>query len=438
MQDPTASTASGRDPLPRHTTPTWEMELLLSAATVFGLMQLPAMLDGLLYATMPRFEREAGTLILLPYVYIKAAVQMLVLTFLLHLGLRGYWIALVGLRSVYPAGVNWEGLRWGPVYARVVRRRFAPLPELIEHADNRASKVFGFGIGFAVALLAPLLLLGLAAVLTYVFYRGLGRSVAWLTLWNWLIAILILPYLLAAAVDRLFGRRLAPGSRVARVLGWLFPFYLRLGFGSFVNYPVTLFLSHYGRRRGGIAILLTVMVMVIASMLGQFRERLGAEIGQYGALSGTATGQARTLLPAHYADRRGDGASLTPVPFIPSDVVEGDYLRLFIPYRPTRDNPALRARCPEIESAAGPDALARTLDCLALLYPVALDGIVIADPQFDRAEDAATGLRGVQSMIRVADLAPGRHELQISRPSPAGPRQPDEKPEPPYVIPFWR
>jgi hypothetical protein len=439
MQEPTPSTAAGRDPLPRHTTPTWEMELLLSAATVFGMMQLPGLLDGLLYATMPRFEREAGMLILLPYVYIKAAVQILVLTFLLHLGLRGYWIALVGLRSVYPAGVNWDGLRWGPVYARTVRRRFAPLPELIEHADNRASKVFGFGIGFAVALLAPLLLLGIAGVLTYLLYLGLGRSVAWLSLWNALLAVLILPYMLAAAVDRMFGRRLAPDSRVARALGWVFPFYLRLGFGSFVNYPVTLFLSHYGRRRGGIAILLTVMVMVVASMLDQFRVRLGAEIGQYGALSGAVAGQARTLLPAHYADRRGDGASLTPVPFIPSDVIDGDYLRLFIPYRPTRDNPALRERCPEIESAEGADAsLARTLDCLALLYPVALDGVVIADPQFDRAEDAATGLRGVQAMIRVAELAPGRHELQISRPPPAGPRRPGDKPEPPYVIPFWR
>jgi hypothetical protein len=438
MQEPTASTPPGRDPLPRHTTPTWEMELLLSAATVFGLMQLPAMLDGVLYTVMPRFERETGILILLPYVYIKSAVQMLVLTFLLHLSLRGYWIALVGLASVYPAGVNWDGLRWGPVYARTVRRRFAPLPQLIERADNRASQVFGFGIGFAVALLAPLLLLGIASVLTYLLFLALGRSVAWLTLWNGMVALVVLPYMLAAAFDRMLGRRLAPDALPARVLGWIFPFYLRLGFGTFVNFPVTLFLSHYGRRRGGIAILLTVMLLVGASMLGQFRDRLGAEIGQYGALAGASAGEARTLLPAHYADRRGEAATLTPVPFIPTDVVDGDYLRLFIPYRPTRDNPALRRRCPGIESAADAEAaLDRTLDCLALLYPIALDGIVIANPRFDRAEDPSTGLRGVQSMIRVAGLARGRHELQITRPPPGGSQDPGAKPEPPYVIPFW-
>jgi len=319
-----------------------------------------------------------------------------------------------------------------------VRKRFAPLPQLIERADNRASQVFGFGIGFAVAVLAPLLLLGLASLLTYPLYLALGRTVAWLTLWNSLLALIVLPYLLAAAIDRLFGRRLAPDSVLARVLGWIFPIYLRLGFGTFINFPVTLFLSQYGRRRGGIAIMLTMLVLISASMLSQFGDRLGAEIGQYGALAGNAAGQPRTLLPAHYADRRGAASTLTPVPFIPSDVIDGDYLRLFIPYRPTRDNPALRQRCPGIETVAEPDlALDRTLDCLALLYPIALDGIVIADPQFDRAEDAATGLRGVQAMIHVGRLAPGRHELQITRPPPAGPRDPEAKPEPPYVIPFW-
>ena len=34
-----------RDGIPRGTTPTWEMELLLSGATVFGLVALPSQLD---------------------------------------------------------------------------------------------------------------------------------------------------------------------------------------------------------------------------------------------------------------------------------------------------------------------------------------------------------------------------------------------------------
>jgi hypothetical protein len=431
--------SDGRDPLPRHTTPTWEMELLLSAATVFGLMQLPALLDASLYSLMPRFEREVGLLILLPYVYLKSAVQILVIAFLLHLVLRGYWTALVGLRSVYPDGVHWETLRWGPLYTAQVRRLLASLPELVERADNRASQVFGFGIGFAVAMLAPLLLVGATSILAYALHLLLGGTPGWRVLWYWIIALITVPYLVAASFDRVLGRRLAPDSRLARGVSALLSFYLRIGFRSFVNYPLTLFLSRFGNRRGGALLMLVMLLLVGASMLREFWDRLGPVVGQYGPLSVAAPGQARTLLALHYADQRDERGTLSPIPFVSSAVVEGDYLRLFIPYRPTRDTPALRRRCPQTLEAgpAAPQAIGQALDCLALVYPLALDGITLADPQFDLADDPATGLRGVQAMIRVAQLAPGRHELQVGR--PRNPALADDEPdEPPYLIPFWR
>ena len=45
------------DAIPAKTTPTWEMELLLSGATVFGLLQLPDALHGL---TAPLLARLGG------------------------------------------------------------------------------------------------------------------------------------------------------------------------------------------------------------------------------------------------------------------------------------------------------------------------------------------------------------------------------------------
>jgi hypothetical protein len=442
MQD-TPHGPDGRDALPRHTTPTWEMELLLSGATVFGLMQLPALLDAGLVALMPRFERDTGVLIMLPFVYLKSAVQILIVTFLLHLMLRGYWTALVGLRSVYPGGVDWAGLRWGPHYAELMRRRFAALPDLVEKADNRASQVFGFGIGFALALLAPLVLVGVTSVVAWGLHRLLGTA-SWRMPWYALMALLVVPYVAVAGFDRLFGKRLAPGSRAGRVLSAMLGFYLSIGFRSFANYPVMLFMSRYGKRRGGVMLMLAMFLLVSASMLGQLWDRLGGEVGQYGALSIAEAGRSRTVLPEHYADQRSRHGTLSPMPYIDSMVVRGDYLRLFIPYRPTRDNPALRRRCPQVldapvgEDAAGDSAaIAATLDCLALLYPIALDGIVIADPQFDLGDDRDTGLRGLLAMIRVADLPPGRHELEIRRP-PDPARATDDPREVPYLIPFWR
>jgi hypothetical protein len=96
----------------------------------------------------------------------------------------------------------------------------------------------------------------------------------------------------------------------------------------------------------------------------------------------------------------------------------------------------VQRQCPDLDARLeqAPDA---ALDCLAAVYQVSLDGVRVADPQFDRAVDSKSGLRGVVAMLRVADLAPGRHEIEIARPLEA-PRRPDRPLAPAYRIPFWR
>ncbi|HET8942629.1 MAG TPA: hypothetical protein VFN13_11660 [Rudaea sp.] len=76
------------DKVPRHTTPTWEVELLISGVAVFAMLQLPGWLDDRFFALRPRFDQDWAGLILVLYVYLHSAAVMLALTFLLHLTLR--------------------------------------------------------------------------------------------------------------------------------------------------------------------------------------------------------------------------------------------------------------------------------------------------------------------------------------------------------------
>src|SRR5690606_38921260 len=123
----------------RRTTPTWEMELLISGATVFSLMQAPDLLDRLYYGFAPRLEAAYQAALILPYMYLMTACLALIATFLMHLCVRGYWVALVGLASVYPEGVNWKGMTsWGPSFLKTVREQTLPLDDAIERYDNRA------------------------------------------------------------------------------------------------------------------------------------------------------------------------------------------------------------------------------------------------------------------------------------------------------------
>lgn len=429
--------AHARESLPRHTTPTWEMELLISGATVFALLQLPGALDSMLMALAPRFERVGATLLLLPMLYVKSAAYVLILTFVLHLATRGYWVAMVGLRSVYPDGIDWARLRWGPTYLATVRERMRSTDALVELADNRASQVFGFGIGFALVMLAPLLIVVTTSVIAYGLHELLDRRIAWLTLWHALLAVLFLPYLAGFMLDRLLAKRTLPDGRIARALRRMFALYFRLGFSSFSNYPLLMFMSRTGSRRGGIAMTIMVSLLVGLSLAQILWSDLGDSVGNYRHLPATGVGQARSLWPDHYADQRRDGAGLDPPVFIDSAIARDDYVRLFIPFRPSRDNPAIERECPPAGTTAIDASTDPLLDCLARLYPIALDEVTLADPRFDHAQDPASGLRGVVAMIRVADLAPGRHELEVSRPTREPPRAGDQ-PERPARIPFWR
>ena len=131
--------------LSARTTPTWEVELLISGVAVFAMLQLPGQLDDALFALEPRLGSDWRQILILGYIYGKSAAMILATTFVLHLLLRARWIALVGMHSVYPKGILLEKLRMGPIQNEVERELDQPIPERIERADNLATTVFAIG-----------------------------------------------------------------------------------------------------------------------------------------------------------------------------------------------------------------------------------------------------------------------------------------------------
>ena len=440
-----------RHELPRHTTPTWEMELLISGATVFALLQLPGVLDELFYSYFPRFARPLAEMVMLPYLYGKSTVYALIVTFILHLAARGYWVGLVGLRSVYPEGVRWDRLKWGPHYLAALRARTPEPDVLVERADNRASLIFGYGIGFALLTLVPLALVAVVALATWLFQLATGNQFPWQRVWSVLLVLSVAPLLLMIGIDRWFGKRFAPGGVPSRVLGSAMRGYLGSGIGSASSYPMLMFISRAGQKRGSL-LLTGALFALIGVTFAQLMMREGEiDVGSYGALALGEPGAGRALRNENYGDRRVGAASLSTAPFIPNDVVRGDWLRLFVPFPPRRAHAALQATCgtprlpppgPEVGPADVDRANAEAerawvLDCLARVYAPELDGTPVPGVQFDVAEDERSGFRGVVAMLPVATLAPGRHEVLVRR--ARSPRAaPDDPVPPPHRIVFWR
>ena len=211
--------AEGGAPLPRGTSPTWELEMLLSGAVTVGLFQAPALVHRLL-AVAAEFGRMAASLSAGLAVTALGAIYALLGAFVLHLAVRAYWVGLVGLDSVFPRGIQWDRLTTtGPITREVYERRVPRLRPLIDRLDNFAASIFsvaflvvmmcafgalggvlGFGVGFAAARALGADTRTLAVAAAAAFVGGM--------------------LLLAAAgiVDKKYGERLDPGGAAARAI----------------------------------------------------------------------------------------------------------------------------------------------------------------------------------------------------------------------------
>jgi hypothetical protein len=432
-------TANDVIPMPGRTTPTWEMELLVSGATVFGLLQLPSLTDRVLFGLYNGSGLEMASMITPLWVYVKFTVLTLIFTFIAHLCLRGYWVALVGLHSVYPLGIQWGNLdkKMGPNYVAASRETVGTMAQIIERADNRASRVFGVGFGMATTMLMPIVLVSLllVGIRIYLALGGPGGdTMVWVVMGA--VMLLFLPFGLLVLWDRQRGAAMAPESFQSRCLRAAFRFYGKLGMSRASNPLITLFASNEGGRSSSIVLgtmMGVVMLVVLAEGVG---PRLGWDTGSFDGLPKDRVMSPDTVLPVHYASQRGSGVMLVPPPHIPDPVVRGSYLKLFVPYLPMRHTPAMQRLCPEALAATDDGASRARLDCLASIHALAVDGQALQVP-FDAGEDPATGQRGMVAMIPVAALSPGRHELTVM-PVRADAPEEGEAPLRPYRILFWR
>jgi len=430
MSEPESNT-----PLPSRTTPTWEVELLISGVAVFAMLQLPGQLDHALFWLEPRLGEDWRLIATMSYLYAKSAAVILAVTFVLHLLLRAHWIALVGMHSVHPDGIRWDRLNMGPVQQEVERSRGEHLPQAIERADNRATTLFAVGV-----MLASLTLwVALTAIVVY----ALGSLIAWLSgnaiplhrAMMMIGALVMLPYALLATLDRHFATRWREGSRARGLLHRALTAYAKVGFSRGNNPIMALLASHGGDRK---TVLLTSGLMILA-LLGvaillptlQEPDRLG----DY-ALFPHGDGMP-AVDSSHYDDQR-DPDRAEAAPYVQSMVATGPYLQLVVPYVPRRVEAPMR-QCAVDGPATDEARAAALLACLGRLHAVSLDGRPLADLRYEASNDPRTDRPALLAMIDVRDLAPGRHELRIARPPYSDRRARKNRPDPGHDrIVFWR
>lgn len=420
--------------LSSRTTPTWEVELLISGVAVFAMLQLPGWLDDLVFALEPRFSSNWRMFVLMFYFYAKSAAVVLAITFAMHLLLRAQWIALVGMHSVYPEGVRLDKMRMGAIQRAIEAERIDSTSDAIERADNRASVVFAIGVTIAQILGGVCIFVcGSLAVVTP-FSQVAGWNLEPTLIMFGVFAVIMLPSIAATTFDYSFGQRLRSGGNFHRAIESILRFYTRIGLGRRNNRIIALLASNGGEKR----MMALVFGVMFAAIIGVTVTYIGMRgqtvLGSYGLFPDA--GAAR-IDPSHYDDQRTPTRD-DPTPYVQSMAIAGPYLKLVVPYKPRRDERAMRD-CAVPSAADATQRAEALLGCLQTLRNVFLDGQPLVDLHYEIASDPRTDRPALLAMIDIRALPAGRHELRVAHPLRDDQEPDKDDPDAGFdSIPFWK
>lgn len=394
-----------------------ELELIISSLTIFALFSVPGWLFDKIadiythLSTSLAIASTAGITLLAGTSFGLAAC------FVVHLMARAYWVGLIGLRTVFPDGINWSktpGL--GPLSRQYYRDTLPDLDTVIQNTDKLASSLF------AVISMLTLSVLWFGTILTVILVvsgavgarfgltntgMGIGTAVLLMVFLGIPIIVYLLDRQLASRVPRLRDSRIFAGlvRFLSRIAGFAYP--------QRLVRPVQLTLQS-NTRPVAFFIALTLSIIVIVAV-GSTRTAAWRNFTVSGEFRYLDTAQVQEgFRSTYYEDMPSPLDRLRGWPRIDSFNQNGSFVRLFLPYYPVRDNLVLDQLCGRAEEA--PDRLA----CLRRLWTVGIDGKPVSMANFEPAERADLGMRGLVGLVPLTGLEPGLRRIEVVwNPSPA-------------------
>ena len=398
--------------IPKRTTPTWEMELLLSGALVFSMLQLPELLDTWLMRVMPLFSVGVNTALAIVGLYLRAGLFALCLAFIAHLAVRAYWVALIGVNSVFPGNPDWSKSWNSSIGKRVASEVWVPMEQRIEAADNVASVVFAMGIACVAMMLSLSTVIGIMVAFGVALTLIGGGKISSLNGF-FLGSITAVSLLMAAPLlDQLLGKRLKQGSWLARLIARIYRLQLNApGFAHVGAITSPIFLNVRLKTFSKFLIAITMItVLVVSVQSSPQRDKNRERFEQFLPLTAASS----TLRPEHYRNQRKGLMRFQATATIESLELGEKALLLFVPLSVDRHRQRMLRDCPKLAALPRPArGSAEHLRCAALVLAPTLDGKAIDASGLSWMLDGHSGFEGLAWRVDNAQITPGKHEIRI-------------------------
>ncbi|WP_028522268.1 hypothetical protein [Runella limosa] len=402
----------------------WNLELVVSGAAIFSTSFLPELTDAAIESYFENYQLSNSifeqVLPILAYSFAKSSAYLLIFTFVVHFIIRAFWIAIVGLRAVFPQGINFENLpNTNKELAESYEKKFGSLDGFIIRLDRISSQIFS--IAFVMVLFSLMLTImyivtfaGTVGLKTYfpVFYSK-AKPVFMVAGGSIMVLSLVIVLLSSKEKYRehpFFSKLL---KQYIAKSAWMY-----MGMYKPIQYINFTFASNLPRKKYFLS-LASIGFLFFGLAISIYVEKILAHnsIPTLESRKFYSTGTSEHKLTANYYDNLRPEGERIEAASIQSDVVEEPFLKLYINYSKVFDTDLAKI-CQE---PTLPDSIRKykrrllvdknRLECFNQYFKIALN-----DSTFDSVElffEDQGNTKGLRTYLSTEKCKIGRNTLYI-------------------------
>ncbi len=401
----------------------WQLELLISGFVVFLLIGGWEPVKDLEYDLRLLFNASKSYFYLsfLYYVF-RTAYVTLIFCLLFHVILRGIWIAAIGLRSV-SGDIDYDRLAYQPKFKNRLRQRLGSFDGYIERLERNCSVIFtlAFLIFFCFLSLATWAIFAIAVQASYLWLTGMSYQGGGILGGAGFVSLAVLVIGLVYLLDFVTLGFLKRVRWLSRPYYYLYVF---MGWVTLARLYRPLYYNLIDHKFGRmLALSLPVVILLILALVSVKQVK-------YTYFPAMVEDGKVWLDYNNYDDESPNLYDQLWRTSLASRYPENNYVRAFIPYRPSYDNAPLQQIDPQLEISQytgiklqGAFTLGKRynpqadyqamLDAFAELHQLSINDTLLLDipPLFKIHPERRQP--GVEYMIPVHDLPIGRHRLKV-------------------------
>jgi hypothetical protein len=413
----------------------------VSGAAIYLTSNLPAWIDSFYnyYIVDVLADRDSASanLPILSFSFLNLIAYLLMVAFITHFAMRAFWVAIVGLTSVFPQDINYQNLpRYSDSFKEKLKDYLGSLQDYVVKLDKFCSALL------SLAFLIAMTLTGAcgAYMLIFMLLAFLGLLVPNFEAYEELFYYLILSVLIVPAI--IGGLATIPALKnkpfMANLHFKTYTIFSRLMF-LFLSKPLQrvsfIFISNISRKTYYLAITFFSVAMVVL-MPFAFKSRVIEKITKTRIFYTEDT-------PLYYIENDYyENLMNTNSPIIraviPSDVIRGNSLKVFIGY-PKRLDKELKKICQELvlsDTLSKEEKRKRTgqghLACLGKFFIISVNDSLYKE-EFLFSKHHITKELGLVTYLPTHNFNVGKNILKIQRSyADSTKRKRGED-----IIPFW-